>query len=100
MKLIDMPTLREIIPRSETWFWREEKAGRFPLRIQLSENAVAWDEQAVLDWIAARPRGPARKPLLGAASRRARKRASLLAAKAKTREAAANGEPIIAADAE
>ncbi len=46
-----------------------ERAGRFPKRIWLGENAVGWDEGEIEAWLTARPRGPlpATNPALKAA---------------------------------
>jgi prophage regulatory protein len=34
---------------------REEAAGRFPRRLQIGPNTVAWDEQEIDDWLASKP---------------------------------------------
>jgi len=41
---------------SRTTIWREERAGRFPRRIQLSPGRVGWIGSEVLEWIESRPR--------------------------------------------
>jgi prophage regulatory protein len=45
---------------------REEKAGRFPKRVQLGPNSVAWLEDEIIAWqaerIAARDRPPEPEP--------------------------------------
>jgi prophage regulatory protein len=48
--------------RSRSSIWRDERAGRFPRRIQIGENAVGWHEHEIAEWLATRPRGsePAR----------------------------------------
>jgi prophage regulatory protein len=56
---------REVTRRtgySGTTIWREEKADRFPQRVQLSERAVGWYEDEVDAWIRARVRGRAPQP--------------------------------------
>ena len=48
---------RDVIARtglSRTTLWRLERRGEFPLRCQLSANAVGWVESEVEEWIAAR----------------------------------------------
>jgi prophage regulatory protein len=49
---------------SHTTIWRLEKAGLFPLRVQLSPMAVGWFEDEVDQWIASRIRrgGGVKKP--------------------------------------
>lgn len=52
--------LRQVIGRtglSRSTIWRLERSSRFPSRIQLSENAVGWNEGEVTAWLAKRPRG-------------------------------------------
>lgn len=41
---------------SRTTIWRRERAGRFPRRVKLGDNSVAWREEEIEDWIASRPR--------------------------------------------
>jgi predicted DNA-binding transcriptional regulator AlpA len=47
---------------SHTTIWRLEKAGLFPLRVQLSPMAVGWFEDEVDEWIASRIRQGGKKP--------------------------------------
>ena len=56
-RVIRFHEVKRLVPLSRTTLWRMERAGRFPRRIQIGSNAVAWHEQEVLDWIAAQPRG-------------------------------------------
>ncbi len=45
----------EIVSRSglsRTTIWRKEKAGTFPKRIRISENAVAWSSEKFELWMA------------------------------------------------
>jgi len=39
--------------------WKEEKRGRFPLRVQLTPYRIGWFEDEIDAWIANRPRGTA-----------------------------------------
>jgi predicted DNA-binding transcriptional regulator AlpA len=39
--------------------WREEKAGRFPKRIQITPWRIGYYSAEIDDWIASRPRGGA-----------------------------------------
>lgn len=42
------------VARSNSTLIRAESRGRFPQRIRLSANSVAWDRDEVMDWISAR----------------------------------------------
>ncbi len=37
--------------------WRLERAGKFPVRVNLSERSIGWYEADILAWLASRPRG-------------------------------------------
>lgn len=59
---------RRILPRREALeraglrpaqAWAEEKAGRFPARVQITPFRVGYFEDEVAAWIASRPRGGA-----------------------------------------
>jgi len=41
---------------SRVTIWREERAGRFPARVQLTCNRVGWYGSEIQDWIEKRPR--------------------------------------------
>ena len=41
---------------SRTTIWREERAGRFPKRVQLSPGRVGWVGSEIQEWIVSRPR--------------------------------------------
>jgi len=43
-------TVSEMVPLSRTQIWRLEKAGKFPRRIKLSDNAVGWDLEQIKQW--------------------------------------------------
>ena len=47
---------------SDTTIWREEKAGRFPQRVQLSPMAVGWYEDDIEAWVRARVRAAGKRP--------------------------------------
>jgi prophage regulatory protein len=55
-RLIRKPEVLDLTGYSYTTIWREEKARRFPKRVQLSPMAVGWFENEVLDWIQSRVR--------------------------------------------
>ena len=46
-RVIGLKTLLGLIPISRTTIWRLEKNGLFPKRIQLTQNRVGWDLEAV-----------------------------------------------------
>jgi prophage regulatory protein len=50
-RLIMLPELRRIVPYSPMHFWRLERQGRFPLRVKVGPNRVAWSLQEVLAWM-------------------------------------------------
>jgi len=54
MKLIRYPKLKEKVPLSRSQIWRLEKAGKFPKRIQISDNSVGWDEADIEGWLQSR----------------------------------------------
>ena len=47
-------TVSEMVPLSRSQIWRLEKAGKFPRRIQISDNSVGWDEADIEEWLQAR----------------------------------------------
>lgn len=53
-RLIRKPELMSMIGLSDATVWRMEKAGKFPKRLQLGGNSVAWLESEVLDWLSAK----------------------------------------------
>ncbi|HEX3413632.1 MAG TPA: AlpA family phage regulatory protein [Stellaceae bacterium] len=61
-RLIRRPEVLDLTGYSYTTIWREEKAGRFPKRVQLSPMAVGWFENEVLDWIQSRVREGGKRP--------------------------------------
>ena len=48
------PEVRRISGLSRTTRWRLEQRGQFPRRRKISQNAVAWLESEVQEWLAAR----------------------------------------------
>jgi prophage regulatory protein len=61
-KIIRKPEVRRRTGYSNTTIWREEKAGRFPRRVQLNPEAgprggVGYYEDEVDEWIRRRVRG-------------------------------------------
>ena len=50
---------------SDTTIWRQERAGDFPARVQITEGgAVGWYEDEVDRWINERVRGCGKRPPL------------------------------------
>jgi len=54
MKILRYPKLKEMVTLSRSQIWRLERAGRFPKRIQISDNSVGWDEADIEEWLQAR----------------------------------------------
>jgi prophage regulatory protein len=50
-RLIRKPELLSTIPLSHVTIWRLEKEGKFPKRLQIGGNAVAWLESEVNQWM-------------------------------------------------
>ena len=53
-RFIREPEVHGITGLSRTTRWRLEREGKFPARRQISDNAVAWVESEILNWIATR----------------------------------------------
>jgi len=51
MRMISKRQLKELVLYSPQHVARLEKAGKFPLRVQLGPNRVGWVESEVLDWL-------------------------------------------------
>jgi prophage regulatory protein len=56
MQLVRYPQLATdfSIPYTRVHLARLERAGRFPIRIRLSENVIAWKRDEVESWLQAR----------------------------------------------
>ena len=50
-RLVTAQELTNIVPYSRTHIDRLEKAGRFPARVQIGPNRVAWSQKEVERWI-------------------------------------------------
>ena len=57
MKILRTPEVIRITGLSRVTLWRLERKGKFPSRLRLSENAIGWHEDEIIDWLASRPRG-------------------------------------------
>jgi prophage regulatory protein len=53
-RLLDWPQVKPKVPYTRQHVGRLERAGKFPKRVKVGENRVAWLESEVEDWIAAR----------------------------------------------
>ncbi len=51
MRMISKRQLKELVLYSPQHIARLEKAGKFPMRVQLGPNRVGWVESEVLDWL-------------------------------------------------
>ena len=56
MRLLDKRQVKELVLYSYQHIARLEKAGQFPLRVQLGPNRVGWVEDEILDWLEERIR--------------------------------------------
>ena len=50
-KILRKPAVQDKVGKSDATIYREEKAGRFPKRIQLGANSVGWLESEIDEWI-------------------------------------------------
>jgi prophage regulatory protein len=50
-KLIVLPQVQEQVPYSASHIWRLEKSGKFPNRIRLGGNRVAWLQSEISSWV-------------------------------------------------
>jgi len=51
MRILSKRQLKELVLYSPQHIARLEKAGQFPLRVQLGPNRVGWVEAEVLNWL-------------------------------------------------
>jgi len=51
MRILSKRQLKELVLYSPQHVARLEKAGQFPLRVQLGPNRVGWVEAEVLNWL-------------------------------------------------
>ena len=54
MRMLSKRQLKELVLYSPQHIARLEKAGKFPLRVNLGDCRVGWVEQEVLDWLKVR----------------------------------------------
>ena len=51
MRILSKRQLKELVLYSPQHIARLEKAGQFPMRVQLGPNRVGWVESEVLEWL-------------------------------------------------
>ncbi|SHH35018.1 helix-turn-helix transcriptional regulator [Cognatishimia maritima] len=51
MRILSKRQLKELVLYAPQHIARLEKAGLFPMRVQLGPNRVGWVEAEVLDWL-------------------------------------------------
>lgn len=53
-KFLMLPQVQEIVPYSASHIWRLERSGKFPQRVRLGGNRVAWLQSEVNSWVESR----------------------------------------------
>jgi prophage regulatory protein len=49
-----LPEILRRVPYSEAHIWRLEKAGKFPRRVRIGANRIAWVESEVNNWVSSK----------------------------------------------
>ena len=49
-----LPEMLRRVPYSEAHIWRLEKAGKFPRRVRIGANRIAWVESEVNNWVSSK----------------------------------------------
>ena len=49
-----LPEILRRVPYSEAYIWRLEKAGKFPRRVRIGANRIAWVESEVNNWVSSK----------------------------------------------
>ena len=55
-RLLRLPDVLARVPYSRSHLWRMEREGKFPRRIKLGANRVAWAADEIQEWITSRIR--------------------------------------------
>ena len=55
-RLLRLPDVLARVPYSRSHIWRLEREGKFPRRIKLGANRVAWAADEIQEWITSRIR--------------------------------------------
>lgn len=50
-RIIREPERKNITGRSAASWWRDEQAGRVPLKVRLGDNAVGWRLSEIMAWM-------------------------------------------------
>src|SRR5260221_6330439 len=66
--MLDFDELRSVVPRHRVWFYRNERAGKFPKRRQLGAGAVMLFAREALDYLMGAAQGPGTRPTATAAA--------------------------------
>ena len=53
-KLVRLPEVLGQVPQCRTTIWRGVKNGTFPAPVSMGKNSIAWIQEEIDDWIAAR----------------------------------------------
>ena len=51
IKFLRLPEVKGLVTYSATQIWRLEKANKFPKRVQIGENRVAWIASEIDTWM-------------------------------------------------
>jgi prophage regulatory protein len=62
-RILRAPAVEERTQRSRVQCWRDIKANKFPLPVQLGPNSVGWFEDEIDAWLTSRPRQMCRSPV-------------------------------------
>ena len=62
VQLITRPELLKLVPYTIRHIYRMEKAGKFPARVKVGANRVAWVQLEVLRWLELRVAGRPQTP--------------------------------------
>ena len=54
MQIIRLPEVMEITQLCKASIYKMRKHGDFPLAVQLTQRAVGWDFQDIIDWLDSR----------------------------------------------
>lgn len=55
LRLMTLKQVLEVVPYTAQHIYRLERAGRFPRRLKIGENRVAWRLTDIEAWMASRP---------------------------------------------
>ena len=64
MRILNSNEVVKKIGLSKVTVWRMERAGLFPMRINLSDRRMGWAESEIEDWLDSRPKGICAEPVI------------------------------------